>query len=204
MTNAINPRAGGLFESDRDLVDAIGRGDKLAIECFFGKYSRLIYAQIHKRIKPDDVEEIFQDFFMYIAKNDYRAICSWKKQCRLTTWLYTILNNFIAGHIKKQQRNPGLVELDENMSDSEGPDADLPGEILADEIKRTLNEAIIQLSDRDRDLITRRHLLDQSPSDIASILGINMNAYYQAQFRAESRLAAIIKEAYPELIEVLV
>ena len=80
----------------------------------------------------------------------------------------------------------------------------LPVEILDEEIGQRLNEAIDQLTDRDRDLITRRYLLEQSRSEIASSLGISMNTYYQAQFRAERRLAAVIKEAYPELIEALV
>ena len=201
MTNAIKPRAGGLFESDKDLVDAIGQGDKSAIECFFAKYSRLIYAQIHKRVKYQDVSDIYQEFFLYISRNNYRAICSWKRECSLTNWLCIILRNFIIGRIKKQQGNPGLEELDENMADPEGPDTDLPVEILGEEMKRTLEQAMVKLSDRDRDLITRRHSLGQSPQEIAESLGIQTNAYYQAQFRAEKRLANIVREHFPELFE---
>ena len=204
MTNVINPGVCDSFESDKDLVDAIGRGDKSAIDCFFEKYNQLIYAQIHKRMKYVDVEDVFQDFFEYIIRNGYRVICSWHGRCKLTTWIYIVLRHFLARRIRNQQRNPGLVELNENIPDPEGPVTDLPVEILVEEIRQRLNEAIDQLSDRDRDLITHLYFLDQSRSEIASILGISMNTYYQAQFRAESRLAAVIKEAYPELIEGLV
>ena len=144
MTNAITRRAGGSFESDRDLVDAIDRRDKLAIEYFFDKYSRLFYSQIHKRIEYQDVDEIFQEFFVYISNKNFRVICNWHGDCKLTTWICIVLHNFISRYIRKQQRNPGSEDLDENMADPEGPNTDLPVEILGEEMKRTLEQAMVK------------------------------------------------------------
>ena len=66
MANALSRRAGGSFESDRDLVDAICRGEKSAQAYFFEKYSPLIYSLIHKKIKYEDVKDAYQEFFLYI------------------------------------------------------------------------------------------------------------------------------------------
>ena len=97
-----------------------------------------------------------------------------------------------------------MEELGEDISDPDGPSLDPPTSLMVEEMKQTIKNAMNHLSDRDKNLINRRHLLDQSPREIAKSLGTSLNAYYQAQFRAEKRFAKIVKEHYPELIEYLV
>jgi RNA polymerase sigma factor (sigma-70 family) len=201
MANAI---AIGAFNSDQDLVESIRRGDRSAVGYFFNKFSPLIYSHICKRVDRQDIDDAYQEFFVYISKNTFSAICAWDGRCQLTTWIYTVLRNFISGFLRKYKRNPPTEPLGEDISDPDGPSLDPPTGIMVEEMKQTIKDAMNHLSDRDKNLINRRHLLDQSPREIAESLGTSLNAYYQAQFRAEKRFAKIFKEHYPEIFEYLV
>ena len=201
MANAI---AIGAFNSDQDLVESIRRGDRSAVEYFFNKFSPLIYSHICKRVDHQDVADAYQEFFLYISRNDFHVICAWRGRCKLTTWIYTVLKNFISGFLRKQKPNPPIEPLDDDIPDPEGPSVDPPTMLMVEEMKQTIKDAMNHLSDRDKNLINRRHLLDQSPREIAESLGTSLNAYYQAQFRAEKRFAKILKEHYPEIFEYLV
>lgn len=106
---------------------------------------------------------------------------------QFSTWLYTIAQNTVIDHYRR--RRLPLVENAEAelflvIDPSEGPD----GSLLADERRRILYRAVVQLTPEQRLVIGCRFYFNMPVREVAVMLGKTEGAVKALQFRALDRL----------------
>ncbi len=93
---------------------------------FLNKYSRLIYKYIYSVLKSkgstltqDHVEDIFQDIFTSLIKDDFKKLKSFKGKngCTLASWLRQVTVNFTLSYLRRLKSPVSLdEEQDEHLS----------------------------------------------------------------------------------------
>lgn len=106
------------------------------------------------------------------------------------SWIYVTARNRTIDYVKRVHRNwRSNVDLEsEGVSELRG--AEDPNLRLV-AIAEQLVDLLRHLSERDQELIVRRFLLDQSPTEIKDEMGLSTAAYESALRRAKQRLAAV-------------
>ena len=88
-------------------------------------------------------------------------------------------------------------------SSSERPTADLPERAVDDgdaALRRTLLDALLTLSDRDRAVIVLRYLADRSVDEVAHDLGRSPGAIRVQSMRALTKLRAVLGDSELDLV----
>lgn len=193
------------YAEDSALVERICGLDRHAVEQFYSRFHKLIYHVIQGfgEFENQDHEDLFNSFFIYLSENKYRRITRWNGNSLLSTYIVTVLKNFLIDFQRSRKSRPlsgdkPLEELSDNIFDNSGS-PDITEEIYTNQLRKFTKDSKRFLKKRDRDIICKRHYQNQSPTEIADGMGVSMNAYYAAASRAETKLIQIIKNKYPEL-----
>jgi RNA polymerase sigma-70 factor, ECF subfamily len=139
---------------------------------------RAVYAYVAYRIGPGaDAEDLTSDVFERALR--YRESFDPRKGTP-TAWLIGIARRCVDGHLGGR---PSPVPLE----DAEQIPA--LGDVEESTVRKlTMDEAVSQLSDRDRELIALRYGADLTSRHIADLLSLSPNAVEVALHRAIERL----------------
>lgn len=146
-------------------------------------------------------EDLSQEAFLRV----FRKIADYNSTAKFSTWLYTIAGNIARDELKRRVRHPAK-SLDwtsgrgsdttrnvPHMIDEEGLS---PDEALeADERRDTVNKALAQLKDDDREILVLKDVQGLAYEQIAEILVLPMGTVKSRISRA--RLA--FKEVWKQL-----
>src|SRR5512137_1749058 len=84
--------------SDEGLMEAFQRGDTRAFEHLLRKHKRPVYNFIHRQVGNEaTAEDLMQEVFLRIIK----GAASYKREAKLTTWVYTIARNLCVDHSRR-------------------------------------------------------------------------------------------------------
>jgi RNA polymerase sigma factor (sigma-70 family) len=148
---------------DLEFVQRCLTGDKRSWDEFLKKYSRLIYNYIYNILNTRSysfaehhINDIFQELFCSLIKDDYRKLKSFKARngCSLASWLRQVTINFTIDYIRKIK--PALSideESDEEFSlkDTLKDNSEsTPDKLNREERIQTLKDCIKKLSSDDR------------------------------------------------------
>jgi RNA polymerase sigma-70 factor (ECF subfamily) len=95
--------------NDLEFLQSCLRGDKQSWAEFILRYSRLIYNYIYsvlsvkgRSISTEQVEDIFQEIFHALIKNNYRKLSTYqgKNGCSLASWLRQVTINFTIDYLR--------------------------------------------------------------------------------------------------------
>jgi len=95
---------------DLRFVQSCLKGNKQAWSEFISRYSRLIYNYIYSTlavngssIPKEQVEDIFQEIFQVLIKDNYRKLATYrgKNGCSLASWLRQVTINFTIDYLRK-------------------------------------------------------------------------------------------------------
>ena len=191
---------------DHDLVRQFVDGNEGAFLEIMATYRSKIYSVafdlLHNR---SDAEEITQDTFI----RAYRALARFRGDASLSTWLHRIAVNLARNrywHCFRRRRHMTL-SLDSSLREGEaGTFADLvvadspdPAQVSSrDEFSRLVDRCMESLEPRHREILQRRNVLNQSYSEIAAALAINVGTVKSRIARARENLRAHISQACPE------
>jgi len=146
---------------DLGFVQRCVKGENLAWDEFFNRYSRLIYNYIHSVLKVkgftnsnDLVDDIFQGVYCHLIDNDYYKLKSFKGKngCSLASWLRQVTINYTLDSLRKFKNPLSLDEEDENgFSLKEVVPSDLPAvdELIIKEEKSISLQECIELLESD-------------------------------------------------------
>ncbi|MDP2831214.1 MAG: sigma-70 family RNA polymerase sigma factor [Candidatus Omnitrophota bacterium] len=108
---------------DLKFVQGCLKGDKQSWAEFILRYSRLIYNYIHsvlsvngRSISPEQVEDIFQEIFHALIKDNYRKLSTYQGRngCSLASWLRQVTINFTIDYLRKFKPMASLDVEDED------------------------------------------------------------------------------------------
>lgn len=132
-------------------------------------------------------EELTQETF-------YQAFLSFGKfrgECCMRTWLFQIAKNVYGKYVRKEMRQRGIAE------EQEEPVAQPPGDALEQsELLGILRGLIAELDEPARSVMQYRLYSESSYADIAGILQIRPNTAAVIYNRTVAKLRSIMKERY--------
>ena len=190
---SVNHRAnGGKSEEDADdlrLMRLVGEGDTGAFEELVEKHQALVAGTIGRMLGSNsDVEDIAQQVFIRVWKSARRYV----PRAKFTTWLLKITRNLVFNELRRTKRRAQVPLQSEPGTDDPplkdemnlAPDASL----LEVELRRTIEEAILQLPETQRMALVLRRYEQLSYEEIADVLELSVPAVKSVLFRARSEL----------------
>ena len=182
----------GRSEDDADdlrLMRWVGRGDTNAFEELIEKHQALVAGTVARMLGSNsDVEDIAQQVFIRVWKSARRYV----PRAKFTTWLLKITRNLVFNELRRTKRRahiplqPEAAAEDLPLKDdiNLAPDASL----LETELRRTIEEAILQLPETQRMALVLRRYEQLSYEAIADVLDLSVPAVKSVLFRARSEL----------------
>ena len=172
-------------EEIRILASEASRCDVSAFGDLYGVYHpsllRYVNARVTQRQEAEDLTNaIFEKAFAAIGR--YRP-----SPAQFSTWLYTIARNSLIDHYRKR-RLPIEPDADQELLDAADPRGGPEERLIADEVRRMLYDAIMGLTEDQRQVVGLRFFFNLPVCEVAEILGKTEGAVKALQFRALERL----------------
>ena len=174
-------------EADEVLVQQAQKGDTAAFDELVRRYTHIVYRVLYKILHhEEDTQDALQDTFV----SAYRALPRFRQDAKFSTWIYRIATN--AALMKARARKHNLVSLDHPTEEDGAQSAwDLPDwsatpdeEIMTDETRRIMEDAIQALPTEQRAAFVLHDIQDLSSADTAQAMGITVSAVNSRLHRA--------------------
>jgi RNA polymerase sigma-70 factor (ECF subfamily) len=207
------PLARGAVLPDRELIDAIKRGDEGAFAAMVDAYSPGLLRVASMYVRDRAVaEEVVQETWLAVL----RGIDRFEGRSTLRTWIFRILMNTAKTRAQREARSvpfSAAVRADEPSVDPDrflGPDARWPGgwalgpaewptpeeELLNGEAREVILDAIQELPESQRTVITMRDVDGLGPEEVAEALGITDGNQRVLLHRARSKVRAALERYF--------
>lgn len=175
------------METEKQLLEAIHRGERAALRRLYDRYSDYAMAVALRYVpERDEVRDVMQDSFVKILTTidhfDYRG------EGTLKSWVGRIVSNSAIDHLRTNSHFVFVDTMhDEPQEQDEEPDiGDMPPNVLMEMIGR--------LPQNYRTVLNLFVFEQRSHKDIASLLGIKENTSSSIFFRAKRMLKKMIIE----------
>lgn len=177
---------GGDVLKDSELARKLALGDKDAARELIDNYGPMLRYIIFPILKDErEREECFNDVIM----RSMEKIGGYSEEKgSFKSWLSVLTRNTALNRARKLRREPDSESISENMASKDNPEE----ELIKSEILKKLEDAVSNLSERDKALFYRRFYYCQSISQIAAETGMTQRA-------AEGRLYRLKKKLRKEL-----
>lgn len=185
-------------EEESALVRAALAGDLAAYDDLVRRYQERIYATIyHMTSNHEDANDLAQDTFI----KAFQALKSFKGGSSFYTWLYRIAVNKTINFLKQRKNRPHLSLNDLDFNAEHDPDLlalvsdKTPRrEALLTELQKKLNEALQQLSESHRLVVTLHDVQGLAHEEIAQIMDCNVGTVRSRLFYARQQLQATLSD----------
>ncbi len=165
--------------------------DPTAFTYLYRLYFSQVFTFINFRVSSrEDAEDLTNAVFEKAlgAIDRYRP-----KPAQFSTWLYTIAKNCIIDHYRKR-RLPVDDEAEAGVIPSLDPSVDPVARLLLEERKRTLREALLELTADQREVVECRFFFELSIQETALAMDKTEGAIKALQFRALENLHRLLTE----------
>ena len=190
---------GAVTEKEKTLLAGCLKGDKAAWDAFVLEYSALVYHTVkktlvlhHAEISPDLVDDLFQDIFLTLVKDEFAQLRRFRGDngCTLASWLRMIAARRTIDHLRKSKISP--EPFDELLHDGPAHAAEEP--LDHDQIQ-LLAKAVEDLSPRERILVDLFFRKGLPAEDVAAILRVSIGAVYTQKSRILSKLRETLEKS---------
>jgi RNA polymerase sigma-70 factor (ECF subfamily) len=176
-----------LLPNDLPLLDGVRRLDPQALSEVHNKYYPAIFRFIAFKVGDrETAEDLTSDVFVRLldAVRDRHA-----PHKTLRGWLYSVASHIVIDYYRKQYRSRQEVELTDMMV---GPGASPAERAMKKQTLESLHQALSQLTDDQRNVISLRFGYDLPIKDVAHMLGKSEGSVKQLQARAVASLARLM------------
>ncbi len=182
--------------SNSQLVECLFENDEKAILYFFyKKYYSVFEKQIYRIFDYKvDVQELVDEFFLYLLKNDWKHLRTYDSQKgALNKWVSRVAYLFFVNYKKTQMDNNGNVSIDDHerwndriMQYRQDSQSSLKMDVI---------KAINHLKNKDQREVARRLLIEEHDiKDIASDYGWTVDYAYVVKNRALKQLRDFLRD----------
>jgi RNA polymerase sigma-70 factor (ECF subfamily) len=181
-------------QNEQFLIDRVYSGDQTAFHELVGRYKKKIYYLAYD-ITGDhqEAEDISQEVFMKM----YRSLKTFRKDAKMSSWLYQITVNTSIDSLRKKSSKPArsIDEFDPSFIQAELPMGGSGAHALnpvrsteSAQIQEHISLALKKISARERTVFVMRHYNDLKLHEIAEILNITIGTVKSLLFRAIKKL----------------
>jgi RNA polymerase sigma-70 factor (ECF subfamily) len=185
-----------MTHTEQDLIDAARAGDAAALEALLTRHAPAVLRFGQKMCgHPEDAQDVLQEALLAAARNvrDFRGDASF------ASWLFTIVRSFCIKKRRVSKFAPSeTVSLDHDASAARlASSAPLPDEAAADnELSRALSAAIAELEEANREVLLLRDVEGLTAPEVASVLGISVDAVKSRLHRARVQVRARLEPLF--------
>jgi RNA polymerase sigma factor (sigma-70 family) len=167
------------------LVSRIQREDSGAMEELYRLFSRGIRFYLCRQLGAQELEDKVHDTFLIVVQAIRRG--ELREPERLMGFVRTVVKRQVAACIEQNvQRRRDWQGLEEGSSVSDGRET--PEESVISRQRVEIMEAVLrQLSRRDREILTRFYLLEQSQEQICAEMNLTETQFRLLKSRAKAR-----------------
>lgn len=176
---------------DAAAVARARQGDHDAFRVLVDRHSRAVYRLAFRMTgTPHDAEDVVQETFI----RAYRQLSRFEARANVSTWLYRIAFNCAVDFLRSRPRRESATEAEvlERMAPSaSGPT--MEDLVFAGEIGERMQQALSDLSEKERAAFLMRHYHGCSIEEIGSTLGMKSNATKHSIFRAVKKMRVALQ-----------
>jgi RNA polymerase sigma-70 factor (ECF subfamily) len=185
-------------QANRQIVDDIVRraqaGDQSAFAELFERHYDQIFRYISfkcgNRLEAEDLTgEVFLKMLESIHKFKFQGF-------PFTSWLYRIAHNLVVDNFRRKGRKP-TVPLDKVLNFSGGADSDMENQVQISWSMREVVEAMHNLTNLQREVITLRFVAGLSIAETANAVGRKENAVKALQHAGIRKLRNVLAHPGP-------
>lgn len=168
------------------LLEAYAAGDTDAARTLAVRYTPLVFAHAVRMLNDRaEAEDVAQEAMLKL----WRRAPAWDAEggASVRTWLYRVTANLCIDRLRKTR--PGGMPDDLDIPD-DGPGAEAL--LQAKARKLALDEALMQLPDRQRQAVVLRHIEGLGNTEIAQIMDIGPRAVESLTARGKRSLTALL------------
>lgn len=175
--------------TDEELVAAFQRGDYAAFDVLVQRWQRKMQGAIYRVLgNEEEARDLGQETFL----KAYRALGSFKRESRFSSWLYQIALNLCRDRLRRRKLRHyvSLEELGEGVVEaSPRPPAPSALELLERrDLSRTVAAAVEALPDEQREVIVLKEYQGLTFLEIADILGLPASTVKTRLYRGLGQL----------------
>ena len=180
------------------LIRAAQRGDQDAFEQLVRAHDQSVLRLAMNLLRsPDDARDVYQEAFLRV----YRNLDSFRFDCSFHTWLYRIVTNICLDQLRKRKvrkEESAVVETSDGPIDrmevfeEEAAHADPERTLWNRELKQRIENALRDLSPRERMVFELRHYQGLRLRNIGELLGTTEEAAKNCLFRATQKMRAVL------------
>lgn len=187
-----------MAEPTRELIARAQEGDPQALTQIVLGQQHYVYSIAMSVLKnPEDAADLTQEAFIRL----FRALPQYNGESRFTTWLYRLVVNLCRDELRRRGRQAPIApsasedeEADQITSIADDDRWANPAEALdTRELRDQVRQALGQLEEHYRLVLTLYYFEDLKYTDIAEILDIPLNTVKSHIRRGKERLAAILE-----------
>ncbi|MCI5111724.1 MAG: sigma-70 family RNA polymerase sigma factor [Marivita sp.] len=168
------------------LLRAYAAGDADAARRLASTYTPLVFAHAVRMLNDRaEAEDVAQEAMLKL----WRQAPGWDAQggASVRTWLYRVTANLCIDRLRKTR--PDAMPEDLDVAD-DGPGAE--AQLQAQARQMALEEALMQLPDRQRQAVVLRHIEGLGNTEIAQIMDIGPRAVESLTARGKRALTALL------------
>lgn len=148
------------------------------------EYERVIYKVCYLYTTPTAT---LNDLYQEVILNLWKAFPKFRKECKVSTWIYRIALNTCISFIRKEKNVPEFVTLNQEADRTIEENDPLP------EMLRLLYRMINQLGQLDKSIILL-YLEDKNYEEISEITGLTVTNVATKLSRIKEKLRKMKKE----------
>lgn len=177
--------------AERDLIERAMSGERRAAGELIGAHQRSVYAYILRMSgRPELAEDVVQEAFVRVLTNLHR----FDFRYRFSTWLFTIARRLYLNAVAKSKPYYDTDTVGGAGAGSARPE-DRPAAGEDRDVQRgAIQDALMELSDEQREVIVLFHQLDWPIALIASHLGMPEGTVKSHLHRGRHRLRLLFKQ----------
>lgn len=184
------------------LVDRIRSGDEASVEELYNTFARGIRYYLCRHLGAQELDDKVHDAFLIVLQAIRNG--SLREPERLMGFVRTVVRRQVAAFIDEAvqaRKEIADVEVGERVPDSSvNPER----RVIDDEKNQIMYEILRGISSRDREILTRFYLYEQSPEQICSEMRLSDTQFRLLKSRAKARFGELGRKrvARPPLVRL--
>jgi RNA polymerase sigma factor (sigma-70 family) len=172
-----------------ELVDRIRFHETDGMEELYDLFSKGIRFYLCRQLGPQELDDKVHDTFVVVVQAIRRG--ELREPSRLMGFVRTIVRRQVAAHIDKVvHTRRDQIDLDSSVRLAD-PEGNPEERAMFSQRTELINRVLGELSDRDREILTRFYLLEQSQDQICSEMGLSETQFRLLKSRAKARFGEL-------------
>ncbi|HAP35366.1 MAG TPA: hypothetical protein DCQ28_05275 [Bacteroidetes bacterium] len=188
-----------MVQTDTELIEQSKAGDYSAFEQLIFRYDKDVINIASRYTRcADDAKDIYQETFIRV----FKGLSKFQQQSEFSTWIFRIATNVCLTHREKKKRISHVSMDDEDDDETTVvhavSDVETDSQTYGNEISLRIEDALQDLSPKQKLVFTLRHYQDYKIKDIAIMMSCAEGTVKKYLFEATQKMRIQLKDLYEE------